>query len=838
MTSALCQLHEVACELDDVEETLDVLSTLSPGVKQYDDMYQEFVDMNKKNPHKKCKKEIEVLKTVNTKRQKQLKHELKALKRRVPKGMLKKYHQYMALQEAVDNEDADWRRSAEMELDENRSVKRFRGMVEELVPTGASGSLPTINDESDDEFDEVDVLDETALPLEKDIAHKLNYFSHDNDAKEVDIPIKVEQSGAIRCGAFQVRAELAKQMKSHQQDAVKMVLSRISNSQGTLLAHSMGLGKSLAAIAVMDAVMCKQKTAKILVLCPVSVLSSWSAEFDKWDEYTTLVWYRPILSNDFGDVNRWNRKGGVLIMGLERFRNYQQAQNDDKIEADYIVVDEAHRLKNEDNKLYKAVVGSEAIRILLTGSPLQNHIQEYFTMLELVEPNQFKQIGKSVSDVIVRGSVADASAEDISASKSKMRLFTMLSERCVHRRSSRLLQQSLPSLHQFKINYSVPKGAVDTSSRLFVEREQVMQLASPIKKQLVIDLIKQIRQQFGSDSILVFSRKPDALQDIKSVMDGYYMDGTTKALLRPSIVNDFSSADYATLLYMTTQVGGVGLNLQKANHVIICDPSWNPQDDSQAMSRAYRFGQTKPVYVYRLVAWNGVASDFKIEEYIYRLQVHKNALASRVVDEQEVDRHFTKLELRHAVDQSSYSPNFLDETHHPVTKMLLNLSGVLNVEDASFADGDEDEQFTDAEVNDAENQYNIVLLNHPRQLEVEEGLQQTILPDQTHFQDEYADKMVPPFAPCIKEIEGLHVTYLPLLPAFDKFEMKYVRDEDDYSVVVELKGTCANPDPNPATHMWKFTSISGNGTYRFSVRGVASTDEKSEWSAWSAKVVV
>jgi DNA repair and recombination protein RAD54B len=601
----------------------------------------------------------------------------------------------------------------------------------------------------------------------------------------------------------------------------------------------MGLGKTLSAIAIMDAIMCKDKTAKILVLCPVSVLSSWSGEFDKWDEFTDFTWYRPVSSTDFGDVSRWNRKGGVLIMGLERFRNYQQAQMNDGIEADFIIVDEAHRLKNEDNKLYKAVAASNATRILLTGSPLQNNIQEYFTMLELVEPNQFKQISKSVSDVILRGSMADASESEISAGKAKMRLFTLLSEKCVHRRSSQLLKRSLPRLHQYKINYAVPKGAADTSARLFVEREQVMQLASPMKKQLVLALIKNIHSQFGcNDSILVFSRKPDTLQEIKSVIDGYYMDGSTKGALRPSIVSDFTNADYATLLYMTTQVGGVGLNLQKANHVIICDPSWNPSDDKQAISRAWRCGQTKPVYTYRLVAWNGVSSDFKIEEHIYRLQVHKNALASRVVDEQEVDRHFTKSELRHAVDQSSYTPTFLDETHDSVTKMLLKLPNVLHVEDASFADGDEDEQLTPKEVNDAENQYNMVLLNNPRHLDVCEGVQQTIPPYQTHFEDEYADMMVPPFAPCINEVAGLHVTFLPLMPAFEKFEMKYIREDDDYSVTLDLKGICDNPHPNPATHLWKFTSLSRNGTYRFRVRGVTLNGETSDWSECSARVIV
>lgn len=812
------QLEEAEDSLKDIRENLETLENLSPGRDIYDEMRAEYVACGMEDPDESTRDEIEDLIEENLAEGAKLDGEITGLQEQLEeKGYdLAAYYKQSVLAQAEHFKNAQWKRDADAFLEARRPVKRSRGRegVEEVCPVGASGftgyveglnrdPLTASNIYEDEGLDEVDVLDASASPLEGDKSDTLNFYSYANDCQDQDIVTKVETSGAIVVGHIRVVPELAFCLKPHQNEAVKLIITRILENKGTLLAHSMGLGKTLSAITVMDSLM-RHNKAKMLLLCPKTVLYNWPSELDKWDNHLALLWYSPIDDGNHSDIARWNRKGGLLIMGHERFRKYQ-SDCTPSLSPDILFIDEAHKLKNEENMLYKAVSALTIPKILLTGSPMQNHFREYCTMVGLVSDQvDTKTLKTEFADAIEACNMADASSAAISEGKAKMRAFTLLTSSCVHRRSAAILSLSLPPKIEYKLTYSVPKPTGQL--QLFAEREQVLSISQPFKVKLVVQLIDEIRSG-TNDSILVFSRKPETLASIRSERDGFYMDGPTSTTERLNIVEKFVANDTPQIFYMTTGVGSLGLNLFKANRVIICDPSWNPQDDKQALFRAYRFGQQKPVTVYRMIAWNGQAKDFKIEEYIYRLQVYKHSLASRLVDEQEIDRHFTRAELKHAVDQSSYASQFMSKVNDSALQALLH-RGLIKVEDHDALFTEEDEKLTELEEQDAENQYNIIMRKQQE-----------------------ANAAVVPYVPCIKTCTGgLSVLFYPNFPSYPSYDMEIHCVDINDSTFKSVPGATNSCD-------WIMNTFKTNGSYRFRVRGVDGA-ESTDWSEWSPRVVV
>ncbi|MED6135125.1 Protein CHROMATIN REMODELING 24 [Stylosanthes scabra] len=146
-------------------------------------------------------------------------------------------------------------------------------------------------------------------------------------------------------------------------------------------------------------------------------------------------------------------------------------------------------------------------------------------------------------------------------------------------------------------------------------------------------------------SVLIFSQTRKMLNIIQECLSskGYdflRIDGTTKACDRLRIVNEFQAGASAPIFLLTSQVGGLGLTLTRADRVIVVDPAWNPSTDNQSVDRAYRIGQKKDVLVYRLMTCGTV------EEKIYRKQVYKGGLFRTATEQKEQTRYFSQQDLR------------------------------------------------------------------------------------------------------------------------------------------------------------------------------------------------
>lgn len=190
------------------------------------------------------------------------------------------------------------------------------------------------------------------------------------------------------------------------------------------------------------------------------------------------------------------------------------------------------------------------------------------------------------------------------------------------------------------------------------------------KISFIMSLLENLIPQ--GHNVLIFSQTRKMLNHIQESLtsSGYKyqrIDGTTKACDRLTIVNDFQEGRGAPIFLLTSQVGGLGLTLTKADRVIVVDPAWNPSTDSQSVDRAYRIGQKKDVLVYRLMTCG------TIEEKIYRMQIFKGGLFKTATEHKEQTRYFSKQDLKElfslpkdGFDVSPTQRQLYEEHHHQI----------------------------------------------------------------------------------------------------------------------------------------------------------------------------
>jgi len=186
----------------------------------------------------------------------------------------------------------------------------------------------------------------------------------------------------------------------------------------------------------------------------------------------------------------------------------------------------------------------------------------------------------------------------------------------------------------------------------------------------------------AGEKVLLFSQSLLALDFLETTInrvgwhrgrDYFRMDGSTKTDHRASFQRQFNDKNNrrCRLFLISTKAGGLGINLVAANRIILFDMSWNPADDTQSLFRAYRFGQQKTVYVYRLVARG------TMEEKIYDRQVYKQSLSSRVIDEKQISRYFSANDLQELFSfdpsQQTCTTSVLAKSAPPVDEVLAGI---------------------------------------------------------------------------------------------------------------------------------------------------------------------
>lgn len=488
-------------------------------------------------------------------------------------------------------------------------------------------------------------------------------------------------------------------MRPYQLQGLNWMVSLHHNGLNGILADEMGLGKTLQTIAFLGYLKhTRGVPGPHLVCVPKSTLNNWAREFSLWVPDFEVV----VLTGDkearSGLISSriLPQKFEVLVTSYEICLREKSSLK--RLSFEYIVIDEAHRIKNMDSLLSQIVRAfSSRGRLLITGTPLQNNLQELFALLNFICPEIFSDYS-DLDKFLHQGDAEGISEEDASA-RVVAALHKILRPFLLRRVKSDVEKNLLPKKEvniyvgltemQRKWYRSVLEKDIDAVNGLSGKKEGktrlmniVMQLrkvtchpylfdgAEPgppyttdehlvenAGKMVVLDKLLKFLKTKGS-RVLIFSqmsRVLDILEDY-SLFRGYKycrIDGGTAHEDRIAAIDEYNKPGSEKFLFLlTTRAGGLGINLTTADIVILYDSDWNPQADLQAMDRAHRIGQTKQVYVYRFI------TEGSVEERMLERAAQKLRLDQLVIQQgrsQAVNKAATKDELldmiQHGVEE-------------------------------------------------------------------------------------------------------------------------------------------------------------------------------------------
>ena len=448
-------------------------------------------------------------------------------------------------------------------------------------------------------------------------------------------------------------AALQAQLRSYQAEGFAWMVRLAHAGLGACLADDMGLGKTVQTLALL---LQRAELGPALVIAPTSVCANWAAEAERFAPSLRVVIYgegeRAAVLQGAGPYDLIVASYALVQIDIEAFAS--------RAEWATLVLDEAQALKNAATKRVKAIATlPAAFRLALTGTPVENRLADLWSIMNLLNPGLLGssgQFGERYANAIER-------QRDDTA---RGRLRRLVSPFLLRRTKAQVLPDLPP---RTEIIHRVEPGPeersfLEAARRSAVERvAQVNSSGGPGQAAFhVLAELTRLRraacdprlvapelgivgakvQEFeqlalelvaGRHKALVFSQFTDFLKLLAERLDScgisyQYLDGSTPAAERGKRVVAFQRGE-GDLFLISLKAGGFGLNLTAADYVLIVDPWWNPAAEDQAMGRAHRIGQLRPVTVYRLVTAGS------IEERIVELHRDKRSLADGILEGQD-----------------------------------------------------------------------------------------------------------------------------------------------------------------------------------------------------------
>ncbi|RQW27110.1 DEAD/DEAH box helicase [Rhodobacteraceae bacterium CH30] len=446
---------------------------------------------------------------------------------------------------------------------------------------------------------------------------------------------------------------LQAELRDYQHDGYQWIMRLAASGFGACLADDMGLGKTLQALAVLLA---RAKDGPALVVAPTSLTGNWQAEARRFAPALNVSVYSEGDDISRSDMIEKAQAGDVLLVSYTLLLQASAAFSAKVWHT--LVVDEAQAIKNAQAKRSQAVFELKAdFRLALSGTPIENRLSELWAIMRYCNPGLLgssKRFGERFANPIER-------ENDRHAQRTLRRLIAPF----ILRRTKQQVLDELPPRTELVL--AVKPGAAELAHYETLRRQALQQAEQSMSEgnsaQARMNMLAQLTKlrraacdprlvnpQLGltgakvqafaelaeelvanRHKVLVFSQFVDFLALLREPLDSagiayQYLDGSTPVAERNRRVAEFQAGE-GELFLISLKAGGFGLNLTAADYVIIADPWWNPAAEDQAMGRAHRMGQQRPVTVYRLV------NEDTLEQNIIAMHHDKRTLADGILED-------------------------------------------------------------------------------------------------------------------------------------------------------------------------------------------------------------
>ena len=486
-----------------------------------------------------------------------------------------------------------------------------------------------------------------------------------------------------------------------------------------ILADEMGLGKTIQTIALLGYLNLKSNDITHLIIVPKVTIKNWEKEIHKWLPKIKLLFFygdkdeRRILADHTIRESHYD----IVLTTFECSMKEKSALA--SINYEYLIIDEAHRLKNDQAKFSTVVRKFKSRhRLLLTGTPFQNNLHELWSLLNFLMPNIFND-----SEEFDRVFNLDTATEE--GQMKIVKQIHQLLKPFVLRRLKNEIKFKIPPKTEIFLYVGLSKlqkdmykqilsRNIDVVNGVNKDRIQLLNILMQLKKvcnhpylfpnveegppyiegehliynsmklKILDVLLKKIHSETDS-KVLIFSQMTTLL----NILDDYCryrhfaylrMDGQTSSEERDRRIEEFQNPESDKWIFLiSTRAGGLGINLHAANIVILYDSDWNPQVDLQAIDRAHRIGQTKPVIIYRFVC-EGTVEEKIVERAATKLKIDHLIIQKGKKNENKATAIEMTTMLQYGADKifSEKNENNEEKTIEQILEYSINKTETVN----------------------------------------------------------------------------------------------------------------------------------------------------------------